>query len=43
MKNALDDLAKTVLTPKDAKPGQFIDTRFLDKLEKSGLPTELYR
>jgi hypothetical protein len=27
----------------DAKPEQFIDTRFLDKLEKSGLLTELYR
>jgi ABC-type nitrate/sulfonate/bicarbonate transport system substrate-binding protein len=43
MKNALDDLAKTVPAAKDAKPEQFIDTRFLDKLEKSGLLKELYR
>jgi hypothetical protein len=43
MKNALDDLAKTVPAAKDAKPEQFIDTRFLDKLEKSGLLAELYR
>jgi hypothetical protein len=26
----------------DAKPEQFNDTRFLDKLEKSGLLTKLY-
>jgi hypothetical protein len=36
MKNALDDLAKTVPAAKDAKPGQFIDLRFLDNLDKSG-------
>ncbi len=28
---------------KDAKPEQFIDTRFLDNLEKRGLLKELYR
>jgi ABC-type nitrate/sulfonate/bicarbonate transport system substrate-binding protein len=43
MKNALDDLAKTVPAARDAKPEQFIDTRFLDNLEKSGLLQELYR
>ena len=43
MKNALDDLAKTVPAAKDAKPEQFIDTRYLDNLEKSGLLKELYR
>jgi ABC-type nitrate/sulfonate/bicarbonate transport system substrate-binding protein len=43
MKNALDDLAKTVAAAKGAKPEQFIDTRYLDRLEKSGLLNELYR
>jgi ABC-type nitrate/sulfonate/bicarbonate transport system substrate-binding protein len=43
MKNALDDLAKTVPAAKEAKPEQFIETRFLDNLEKSGLLKELYR
>jgi ABC-type nitrate/sulfonate/bicarbonate transport system substrate-binding protein len=43
MKNALDDLAKTVAAAKDAKPEQFIDMRYLDRLEKSGLLKELYR
>ena len=43
MKNALDDLAKSVAAARDAKPEQFIDTRFLDKLEKSGLLRDLYR
>jgi len=43
MKNALDDLAKTVPAAKDAKPEQFIDMRHLDRLEKSGLLKELYR
>jgi ABC-type nitrate/sulfonate/bicarbonate transport system substrate-binding protein len=43
MKNALDDLAKSVAAARDAKPEQFIDTRFLDKLEKSGLLGDLYR
>jgi ABC-type nitrate/sulfonate/bicarbonate transport system substrate-binding protein len=43
MRNALDDLAKTVPAAKDAKPEQFIDTRFLDNLEKGGLLRELYR
>ena len=43
MKNALDDLSKTVPAAKNAKPEQFIDMRYLDKLEKSGLLKELYR
>ena len=43
MQNALDDLAKTVPEAKSAKPEQFIDLRFLDSLEKSGLLKELYR
>jgi hypothetical protein len=43
MKDALDDLAKTVAAARDAKPEQFIDTRFLDNIEKSGLLRELYR
>jgi len=43
MQNALDDLAKTVPTAKNAKPDQFIEHRFLDNLEKSGLLKELYR
>lgn len=43
MKNALDDLAKTVAAAKDAKPEQFIDMKYLDRLEKSGLLKELYR
>jgi NitT/TauT family transport system substrate-binding protein len=43
MKNALDDLATTMPAAKTAKPEQFIDFRFLDNLEKSGLLKELYR
>jgi ABC-type nitrate/sulfonate/bicarbonate transport system substrate-binding protein len=43
MQNALDDLAKTTPAARGAKPEQFIDLRFLDNLEKSGLLKELYR
>ena len=43
MKNALDDLAKTMPEAKNAKPEQFVDMRFIDKIEKSGLLKELYR
>jgi ABC-type nitrate/sulfonate/bicarbonate transport system substrate-binding protein len=43
MKNALDDLAKTVPAARDAKPEQFIESRYLDNLEKSGLLRDLYR
>jgi NitT/TauT family transport system substrate-binding protein len=43
MQNALDDLAKTLPAAKNAKPEQFIDLRFLDRLEKSGLLNELYK
>jgi NitT/TauT family transport system substrate-binding protein len=43
MQNALDDLARTVPAAKSAKPEQFVDMRFLDRLEKSGLLKELYK
>ena len=42
LQNALDDLAKTVPAAKNAKPEQFVDRRFLDNLDKSGLLKELY-
>ncbi len=42
VQNALDDLAKTVPAAKNAKPEQFVDHRFLDALDKSGLMKELY-
>jgi ABC-type nitrate/sulfonate/bicarbonate transport system substrate-binding protein len=42
LQNALDDLAKTVPAARTAKPEQFVDHRFLDNLEKSGLMKELY-
>jgi ABC-type nitrate/sulfonate/bicarbonate transport system substrate-binding protein len=43
MQNALDDLARTVPAAKTAKPEQFVDLRFLDRLEKSGILKELYK
>jgi hypothetical protein len=43
MQNALDDVARTVPAAKTAKPEQFVDLRFLDRLEKSGLLRELYK
>jgi NitT/TauT family transport system substrate-binding protein len=43
MQNALDDVARTVPSAKNAKPEQFVDLRFLDRLEKSGLLKELYK
>jgi len=43
MQNALDDLARTIPAAKTAKLEQFVDLRFLDKLEKSGLLNELYK
>ena len=43
MQNALDDLARTLPAAKSAKPEQFVDMRFLEKLEKSGLLNELYK
>ena len=43
MQNALDDLARSIPAAKTAKPEQFVDMRFLDKLEKSGLLNELYK
>ncbi len=42
VQNVLDDLAKTVPAAKNAKPEQFVDHRFLDSLDKSGLLKELY-
>jgi NitT/TauT family transport system substrate-binding protein len=42
VQNVLDDLAKTVPAAKNAKPEQFVDMRFLETLEKSGLLKELY-
>jgi NitT/TauT family transport system substrate-binding protein len=42
VQNVLDDLAKSVPAAKNAKPEQFVDLRFLDMLEKSGLLKELY-
>jgi len=43
MQNALDDVARTVPAAKNAKPEQFVDLRFLEKIEKSGLLKELYK
>ncbi|MBI4526397.1 MAG: ABC transporter substrate-binding protein [Deltaproteobacteria bacterium] len=43
MRNALEDVAKTNPAAREAKPEQFIDSRFLENLEKSGLLNELYR
>jgi NitT/TauT family transport system substrate-binding protein len=43
MQNALDDVARTVPAAKTAKPEQFVDLRFLERIEKSGLLKELYR
>ena len=43
MQNALDDVARTVPAAKNAKAEQFVDLRFLDRLEKSGLLKELYK
>jgi NitT/TauT family transport system substrate-binding protein len=43
MQNALDDVARTVPAAKSAKPEQFVDLRFLDRIEKSGLLKELYK
>ena len=42
MRTALEDLARTTPAAKNAKPEQFIDLRFLENLEKSGLLKELY-
>ena len=43
MQSVLDDLAKTTPAAKTARPEQFIDLRFLENLEKSGLLKVLYR
>jgi ABC-type nitrate/sulfonate/bicarbonate transport system substrate-binding protein len=43
MQNALDEVAKTIPAAKSARPEQFVDLRFLEKLEKSGLLNELYK
>ena len=43
MQNAIDDVARTIPAAKNAKPEQFVNLRFLDKIEKSGLLKDLYR
>ena len=43
MQNAIEEVAKTIPAAKNAKPEQFVDMRFLDKLEKSGLLNDLYK
>ena len=43
MQNALDDVARTVPAAKAAKAEQFVDLRFLDRIEKSGLLKDLYK
>jgi len=43
MQNALDDVARSVPAAKNAKPEQFVDLRFLERIEKSGLLKELYK
>jgi NitT/TauT family transport system substrate-binding protein len=43
IQNAVDDLARTLPAAKNAKPEQFVDLRFLDRIEKSGLLKELYK
>ena len=43
MQNALDDVARTVPAAKNTKPEQFVDLRFLDRIEKSGILKELYK
>lgn len=43
MQNALDDVARSVPAAKSAKPEQFVDLRFLDRIEKSGILKELYK
>ena len=43
LQNALDDLARSVAAAKTAKPEQFVDMRFLERVEKSGLLKELYK
>ncbi|HEY2986785.1 MAG TPA: ABC transporter substrate-binding protein [Candidatus Binatia bacterium] len=43
MQNAIDEVAKTIPAARNAKPEQFVDLRFLDRLEKSGLLSELYK
>ena len=43
MQNALDDLARTIPAAKTAKPEQFVDMQFLERVEKIGLLKELYK
>ncbi len=43
VQNAIDEVAKTIPAARNARPEQFVDLRFLDKLEKSGLVDELYK
>jgi len=43
LQNALDDLARSIPAAKTAKPEQFVDMRFLERVEKSGQLKELYK
>jgi NitT/TauT family transport system substrate-binding protein len=43
MQNALDDVARTVPAAKSAKPEQFVDLRFLERIERGDLLKELYK
>ncbi len=43
MQNAIDDVARTLPAAKSARPEQFVDLSFLDRIEKSGLLKDLYK
>ena len=43
MQNALNDVARSVPAAKNARPEQFVDMQFLDRVEKSGLLRDLYK
>lgn len=43
MQNALEEVAKNDPAAKHAKPEQFIDSQFINNIERSGLLGELYR
>jgi NitT/TauT family transport system substrate-binding protein len=43
MRTALDEVAKRVPAAKNRKPEEFINTRFLDELDKEGFLKQLYK
>lgn len=43
IKTILNDLADQIPAAKTADPKEFVDTRFLEKLDKSGYIDRLYR